>query len=287
MLPSMILRARRWFLLVLCALDATLFLISRAEAPPGVLRVSFLDVGQGDAVYTRAPSGNDMLIDGGPSDVVLRSIAEAMPWGDRAIDAVIATHPDADHIGGLPSVLSRYDVGMLFESGAPSKNGIEAELHRLRDRKGVESHIARRGMRIDFGDGAVFDIFSPDRDMSTTTDTNLSSIVGELRYGSTSIMLTGDAPREVERRLVSLDGVGLRSDVLKAGHHGSHTSSDEAFVRAVGPSYAVISVGKDNRYGHPHQDVLAMFERLGVETLRTDERGTIELISDGSRIVVK
>lgn len=247
----------------------------------GSLFVYFLDVGQGDAVYVRTPSGRDMLVDGGPSRSVIRRLSEAMPWHDRSIDVVLETHPDADHIGGLPDVLSRYDVGVFLEPGVESGNSIDDELSRVRQKKGVESIIARRGMRINFGDGAYFDILFPDGDVSRS-ETNAASIVGALRYGSTSVMLTGDSPKQVEARLVSLDGSRLRSDVLKAGHHGSRTSSGLGFVGAVSPRYAVISAGAQNRYGHPHREVLDIFEGVGAEVLMTGEEGTVVFVSDGS-----
>ncbi len=249
------------------------------------LQISFLDIGQGDSIYIRSPSGKDMLIDGGRSSVVLQRLSAVMPWHDRHIDIVLATHPDADHIGGLPDILKRYEVGMLVESGAPTKNAIQGELQRLAKEKHVENVIAKRGMVFDLGAGAEFDVLYPDRDMSKEKDTNSASIVGQMRYGSTTVMLTGDSPKSVETYLVSLDGSKLKSDILKAGHHGSRTSSGEAYVKVVAPEYAIISAGKDNRYGHPHQEVVDVFQRLGVEMLRTDEDGTIRFESDSKKFI--
>lgn len=250
------------------------------------LRIYFLDVGQGDAIYVRAHYGHDMLVDGGPSSTVLRRLSEVMPFYDRFIDVVVETHPDADHIGGLPSVMERYGIGVFIEPGVSSPNAIDDELARIRDEKGIDTLLARRGMQIDLGGGASFDILYPDRDVSYL-ETNTASIVGQIRYGSTTVMLTGDSPKVVENALVRYYGDALRSDVLKAGHHGSHTSSGESYVRIVSPSYAVISAGKDNRYGHPHKDVVDTFEKLGVHIFRTYESGTIECVSDGHGISCK
>jgi competence protein ComEC len=248
------------------------------------MTISFLDIGQGDAIYMRAPSGRDMLVDGSAGPAVLEALSGAMPWYDRDIDVVIATHPDSDHIGGLPLVLSRYGVGMFIESGAPSKNVASRELSRLVAGRSIPRIVAKRGMRVDFGDGAAFDILFPDADMSSTEDTNAASVVGQMRYGATSFMLTGDSPKAVEDHLVSLDGSRLRSDVLKAGHHGSRTSSGEGYVKTVDPRYAVISAGKDNRYGHPHAETLALFGSLGVSVARTDTEGTVVFSSDGKEV---
>jgi competence protein ComEC len=206
-----------------------------------------------------------------------------MPFYDRSIDVVVETHPDADHIGGLPLVMERYDIGVFLEPGVSSPNAIDDEIRRVRGEEGVESILARRGMQIDLGGGTSFDILYPDRDVSYL-ETNTASIVGQVRYGSTTVMLNGDSPKVVETALVKYYGDGLQSDVLKAGHHGSHTSSGEEYVRTVSPSYTVISAGENNRYGHPHKDVIDLFNSLNIPVLRTSEIGTIEFVSDGKTI---
>jgi competence protein ComEC len=252
----------------------------------GLLEVHFLDIGQGDAIYVRTPSGRDMLIDGGPSRILLPKLAEVMPFHDRSIDVVVETHPDADHIGGLPHLLERYHVGFFLEPGIESKNAIDDELRRLIKERNIEKAIARRGMKIDFGDGTTLEILYPDGDVSGLKDTNEASIVAQLRYGSTAVMLTGDASKRIENVLIST-GIDLGSDILKAGHHGSRTSSGEGFVKAVSPKYAVISVGRDNRYSHPHKEVVEVFEKSGIRIFRTDLEGTIRFISDGIDIFQK
>jgi len=224
-----------------------------------------------------------MLIDGGRSVSVLRRLSDVMPWSDRRIDVLVETHPDADHIGGFPPVLERYDVGVFIEPGIESSNAIDDEIRRLIHEKGIESVIARRGMTVNFGDGTVFHILFPDRDVSHLDDPNDASIVGRLVYGETSVMLTGDAPKSTEGLLVSLDGIRLKSDILKAGHHGSRTSSGEVFLRMVDPDHVIFSVGKDNTYHHPNEEVVSLFERLGIEALRIDELGTVGFESDGKK----
>ncbi len=252
-----------------------------------ILELYFLDIGQGDAVYVRSPSGQDMLIDGGPSSVVLRRLAEVMPWSDRTIDVVVETHPDADHIGGLPDVLKRYTVGMFVQPGIESKNSIDDEITRLLKEQNIPSIIARRGMVFDLGQGVFFNILFPDRDVSSFKDTNEASIIGQIVYGSSTVMLTGDAPSKIEIYLVLQNGVALKSDILKAGHHGSRTSSSQEFVKMVQPLFSVISAGKDNRYKHPHQEVIDMFLSHNIDILRTDKEGTIRFISDGKQFTRK
>lgn len=279
-------RLHRYILITLFALTILFSYLLYLEYRDRYLRVYFLDVGQGDAIYVRAPGGHDMLVDGGPSSIVLRLLSEVMPFYDRFIDVVVETHPDADHIGGLPLVIERYGVGVFIEPGVSSPNAIDDELQRIREERGIDTLLARRGMQIDLGGGVSFDILYPDRDVSYL-ETNTASIVGQVRYGSTTVMLTGDSPKVVENALLQYYGEALQSDMLKAGHHGSHTSSGELFVRAISPRYAVISAGKDNRYGHPHKDVVNTFEKLGVHIFRTDESSTVECVSDGSSISCK
>lgn len=254
-------------------------------AEDGLLHVYFLDIGQGDAIYIKSPGGKDMLVDGGPSDIVLQRLGHVMSLGDKIINYVVETHPDADHIGGLPSVLSKYKVGEFIEPGIESNNSIDDRIRTIRSEKGIPDVLARRGASFDLGGGVRFDILFPDKDVSHFKDTNEASIVGQVVYGSTTVMLTGDSPKKIENYLLSLDASGLKSDVLKVGHHGSRNSSGETYIAAVDPTYAVISAGRGNRYGHPHEEVLNILSSQGAIVLRTDEKGTIEFKSDGKKIM--
>ncbi|PJE74477.1 MAG: hypothetical protein COV01_00360 [Candidatus Taylorbacteria bacterium CG10_big_fil_rev_8_21_14_0_10_41_48] len=279
-------RIHRYFLLTLFFLFVVFSYLLYLKYEDRYLRVYFLDVGQGDAIYIRAPGGHDMLVDGGPGPIVIRRLSEVMPFYDRSIDVVLETHPDADHIGGIPSVMKRFHVGLFMEPGVESGNVIDDEIRRLRNENGIDSILARKHMNVNLGGGAFFDILYPDKDVSYL-ETNTASIVGQVRYGSTTVMLNGDSPQVVERTLVRQYGDTIQSDVLKAGHHGSHTSSGEGYVRAVSPNYVVISAGLDNRYGHPHREVVDLFNTLGIPMFKTYELGTIEFISDGKNIVPK
>lgn len=273
--------------LVLGVLTVVIWMSVAQASTGGELRVTFLDVGQGDAIFIQSPSGAQMLIDGGKNRAVIRQLSKIMPLFDRSIDVVLATHPDSDHIGGLPDVLKRYRVGLVVQSSVLDPEGVDAEaLDAAVAREGEGGSVqivAERGQVIELGDGVTFEILFPDRSVSQI-ETNTGSIVGRLVYGSTSFMLTGDSPDEIEKYLVLLDAEGLQSTVLKAGHHGSRTSSSLQFVGYVSPEYAVFSRGCDNSYGHPHEEPVALFARLGIETFDTCEDGAITFVSDGTTV---
>lgn len=262
-------------------------LVLTAQAHGGVLTVAFLNVGQGDAIYIEAPNGNQMLVDGGPNTAVLRELSAVMPWGDRSIDVVLATHPDKDHIAGLIDVIESYEIAQYFDSGVENDTGVYQTLLKTVSESNVPLTYARRGMRIVLdsteGEEVYADILSPDSDV-THAETNSGSIVLHLVYGEIEFMLTGDAPKNVEAHLGMLDGKDLESDVLKAGHHGSKTSSLAQFVDLVNPQFAVISAGKDNRYGHPHQEVMQLFKDRHIQTINTADVGAIIFTSDGMSV---
>ena len=240
-----------------------------------------LDVGQGDALFIESPTGTQILVDGGPPRKILSALPRVMSPFDRSIDAIIITNPDLDHIGGFLEVLKKYKVGQVFEPGTFNESKTYENLEREIKNKNIPNTLARQGMRLDIGGGAVIDILFPDRDVSWW-DANEGSIVAKLTYGEISIMLTGDATSETEKVVLEDYAAGkLASDILKVGHHGSRTSSSSEFVKAVSPSQVLISNGKDNKYGHPHQEVLDTLSSFGAKILRTDFLGTIIMKSDG------
>ena len=247
------------------------------------LAVYFLDVGQGDAIFINTPNGNQMLIDGGRNKQVIVELSKIMPIYDRSIDVVLATHPDSDHIGGLSFVLDRYQVRGFIDSNKSSDTTTSQVLESSLKANGAKKITARRGMRVVLDRDIYFDILYPDRPVENL-ESNEASIVGRLIYGQNSFILTGDAPKKVENYLIFLDNEELSADVLKAGHHGSHTSSSEAFVRTVAPTLAIISAGQNNQYGHPHQEVINLFKTLNILVLNTANRGTIKITSDGRTI---
>lgn len=235
--------------------------------------VTFLNVGQGDAILI-SQGDVEILIDGGrTSKELLARLGRHIPFWDRRIEFIIATHPDADHIGGLPALLRTYQVEQVLTTGAES----ETETSRLfqeavRQRTGHGPTRVFRGATLELPRGGKLTVEYPRQPIAGVVpdaDTNEGSIVVRFTYGETSFLLTGDLPRE-ETVLPEEPPV----TVLKAAHHGSKYSTSEAFLRLVQPKEAVISVGK-NSYGHPSPDVLERLRRIGAVIRRTDEEGDI------------
>ncbi|MEX2341275.1 MAG: MBL fold metallo-hydrolase [Candidatus Paceibacterota bacterium] len=253
---------------------------------PELLCVVFLDVGQGDAAFIQSPSGRQMLIDTGRNQDVLRALSEVMSFSDRDIDYVMATHPDADHIGGLGVVLDRFSVAHIIRTDNESDTALWGEAKEKIEVEGAMVTTAMRGQRFDLGGGVYLDVLFPDVDV-VDYESNASSIVARLAYGEISFMLTGDAPKSIEEYLVLIEGEYLESDVLKVGHHGSRTSTSELFLAEVSPTYAVISAGKDNSYGHPDLEVTDALFNAGVETFNTADHGHIIFWSDGKAVSLK
>ncbi|MBI2475913.1 MAG: MBL fold metallo-hydrolase [Candidatus Taylorbacteria bacterium] len=275
------------FLALLFAATILIWYAVIREDRGGILKIAFLDIGQGDAIYIEAPNGNQMLIDGGPPRTVLSALRKVMPFYDRSIDMLLVTNPDKDHMGGFVDVLKSFKVGEVVEPGTQSPSATYAELEKTIAEKSVPKILAERGQTIwlDKKHGVGFHVLFPDRDVSGLA-TNNGSIVGRLVYGNTSVMFTGDAPDNIEHYLVLLDGKKLKSDVLKVGHHGSRTSTSEEFVGFISPTDAVISDGLHNKYGHPHQETLATLAQFGVKVFRTDQLGTIVMKTDGENLTV-
>lgn len=264
--------------LALIALLAAAWFVQR---PDGRLHVAFLDVGQGDAILITSPRGRQVLIDGGryPS-TVLDELGEQMPFWDRSIDLLVATHPDDDHVAGLVSVAERYQVGRLMTNGAATESD-PAYAVLLATLGAGAVHAVQVGEVIDLGDGVRLEIVHAGP--AAASGDNDASVVARLTYGQLAVLLTGDAEEEAEGAMLR-SGRPLGSVVLKAGHHGASTSSSTPFLSAVAPQVIVISAGAGNSYGHPAPAMLARAAAIGAIVLRTDEMGTIELISDGERM---
>lgn len=244
------------------------------------LTFAMLDVGQGDALFIESPTGTQVLIDAGPPRKILSQLLHVMPAFDRSIDAIIITHPDQDHIGGFSDVLKTYKVGKVFDPGILDDSKTHQNLEDEIKNQNIPNILARRGMHLDLGGGAVIDILFPDQDVSSW-ETNEGSVVAKLSYGKISVMLTGDAPQSTERIILSENfPAQLHSDILKVGHHGSRNSSSLEFLQAVSPEYALISDGKDNKYGHPHKEVLDILNQIGAKIFRTDQDGTMVMKCD-------
>ena len=251
----------------------------------GRLSMSVLDVGQGDAILIETPAGHHILIDGGASGQALtEALGAELPFWERTIDLVMLTHPQEDHLAGLIEVLERYDVREVLSTGRGNDTPTFEAWRSLILRQGIPYHEARPGETIDLGDGAVLRVLAPDAEALAADEINDSSLVLKLTWRKVSFLLTGDIEAEGEAALLRNE-TDVRAQVLKVAHHGSRTSSSGAFLRAVDPTVAIVSVGADNTFGHPSPRVL---DRLGgAIVLRTDLHGTVRISTDGERVWVE
>jgi competence protein ComEC len=250
------------------------------------LEVDFLDVGQGDSILVKTPSGLNILIDGGYDNKVINRLPENMePW-DKQIDLMILTHPHDDHVTGLVEVLNRYKVKKILATGAlHTTPNYLAWLKEIRDKQ-ISLQIIDSPQNIDLGD-AYLEIIYPDRSLEGKEVENLnnSSIVSRLVYKKTAFLFAGDIEKEIEKYLLDKK-IDLRADVMKANHHGSDSSNTESFIKAVNPEYAVFEVGRDNKFNLPDQRIIKRFERLGIKAYRTDYDGTVRFLSDGNKVIL-
>jgi competence protein ComEC len=280
----------KWVILPLLVV-AILVWSAALTMPDGKLHVSFLDVGQGDAIAIRLPNGQDILIDGGPDpQKIILALSKELPFWDRTIDLVVCTQPQADHVTGLIEVLQRYKVKQVLEPGVSYNSSVYQEWLRAVEDKRIQHNIARAGQEIDLGKGIKMEVLNPPAKLfeGTTDDVDNNGVVLKLSWGEISFLFTADIREDIELELIG-QRANLRSTVLKVAHHGSRTSTSEQFLAAVDPEVAVICVGKGNPFGHPSPEVLQrLITRLGEENVyRTDEDGTVEFITDGERLWLK
>ncbi|MCX6703680.1 MAG: MBL fold metallo-hydrolase [Candidatus Zambryskibacteria bacterium] len=273
---------RLWVLILLFLVTIGVFYTAfRIQNHP--LKVAFLDIGQGDAIFIESPTGNQIIFDGGPGSALVSQVSKQISLFDRTIDMIVVTNPDRDHFEGFIPLLERYTVTTLLEPGVTAdKNPLYQELKKSVQRKNITAHVARTGERILLGGGAYIEVLFPDRDVEDVSH-NDGSLVARLVYGETGVMLTGDTTKNIEKYLVGKYPNSLDSDILKVAHHGSETSTSDEFVKAVSPDIAVISAGKGNSYGHPRQATLDTLIKNKVQTLVTMNEGTIVFESDGKR----
>ncbi len=256
--------------------------------PDGDLHVYFLNVGQGDAILIQTPSGDDILIDGGPDEAVLSELGEVLPFWDRKIELIILTHPDADHVSGLVSVLERYEVEEVWMTGVAHHSSVYEMFLNLIETQNISSQIVTLGYSKIFDGVMSLEVLFPFENFyqEEVKDVNATSVVCRLDYQSKSFLFTGDAPIDVELEMVN-EGLFLTAEILKAGHHGSRTSTSLDFLEAVNSEVAIISCGKDNRFNHPHSEVIENLELMNIETHRTDLEGRIEMIVDNGGLLMK
>lgn len=273
-------------LLFLIIINIIIFYAVSLSDHKGLLKVTFLDVGQGDSIFIESPDGNQILIDSGANKNISNVLSRVMPFYDRSIDAVVATHPDQDHIGGFPEILKRYKVGRYFDNGLVGKTSTFKEISKELVIEKVSEERLIKDEIIDLGDGVFLKVFYPNIKLEGD-DTNKNSVVMKLIYGDSNILLTGDIPTDVEKYLTMTSGEELDSDILKVAHHGSKNSLSEEFFSAVSPEYSIISASKDNSFGHPHKEIIDALNSIGTNILRTYEMGDITFVSDGNKFVLE
>ena len=247
----------------------------------GELRVSFIDVGQGDSEFIELPNGETLLIDAGTNETGADVVNYIESLGYSSIDYVVGTHPHEDHIGGLDDVIRTFDVESVYMPKVTADTKTFEDVLDAVAEKGLSINTAKAGVTLVDGDGLSVKMLAPVLD--EYDNTNDYSAVIRIVYDDTSFIFMGDAEQYAE----SLITGDVSADVLKVGHHGSSTSTGEAFLQRVSPSYAVISCGFDNSYGHPHIETMEKLGSLGIPVLRTDEMGTVVAESDGTEINIK
>lgn len=263
-----------------------------ATRPPSALTVTVLDVGQGDSILIQSPSGRTMLIDGGGEigadrsgwDVGRMRVVPALRRaGVRRLDVVMLTHPHNDHVGGLRAIVENFPVGLVLDPGVPFPSPSYLRFLRLVEDQRILYRVAREGGSVDLGAGVRLTILYPPEPIPQIggNPVHAGSVVARLVYGRATALLAGDIEAPAERYLLD-HGAPLGAQVLKVAHHGSHTSTTPEFLDEVRPQIAVISVGMDNAFGHPHQPTLDTLTAAGVAIFRTDLDGAVKLTSDGA-----
>ena len=252
---------------------------TRADTTKANLKIHFLNVGQGDSTYIKLPNKKDILIDGGPDNKVLTELGKVMDLGDRKIDLVILTHPHTDHLDGLIEVIKRYEVGEIWETKVQYPSKTYESWQKIVREKGIKDKEGIKGVEQNF-DGIKFSVLFPISSLENKTIDNLNnaSIVNRLEYNQFSALFLGDAEKSSQTEIMDQ---AKFTTVVKTAHHGSKNGINEDFLKIIRPVIAVISVGRDNSYGHPHKEALAFFNSLASQIFRTDQDSTVQVASDG------
>ena len=241
------------------------------------MAVHFIDVGQGDSIFIQAPNGKTMLIDGGIKGAGKTVVEYLRAQGVTKLDYVVATHPDADHIGGLVSVLNSISIKEFIDSGKVHTSQTYEEMLTLINDKNIRYTVPTAGDTVALDPSVAVDVLASDEHAS---DNNDASIVLRVTYQNISFLLMGDADHGIEKQLLQ-GGNDVEATILKAGHHGSNTSSSAQFVQEVSPMATILSYGQDNKYGHPHKEVIDVLTQVGSDIYGTAESGTIVVTTDG------
>ena len=257
---------------------------SQASKPEGQLIVKVLDIGQGDSILIRV-GGQVMLVDTGDIASREKLVAYIKKEGISVIDKLILTHPHNDHIGGVAAIFDNFAVKQIYDSGQPHTTATYRKYMETVEKKKIPFALLARGGKIEIGAGATLQIMAPEKPFLTEDngqlDLNNNSIVAKLVYGSFSMLLTGDTEKQSEARMVKNHGAELKSTLLKVAHHGSNTSSTAEFLKAVAPEAAIVSLGANNDYHHPHPSIVKRYNDQKVKLYRTDQDGTVTISTDG------
>ena len=266
-------------------LTAILVWASVLALPDERLQIHFLDVGQGDAILVRTPEGHTVLVDGGPDPLVLASqLGKILPFWQRRIDMLVLTHGDSDHLAGLLPLVDQYRIESVLEPPGMPESALLTQWHASLASHGIIPRQVWLGAQVRLGSEVSLQMLSPDLELASSADasTNTGSLAMQISMGRCRVLLMGDADELAESRMLQQGGI-TPSLLLKVAHHGANTATSEAFLEVALPQYAVISVGEDNRFGHPEPAVLDRLVQAGCRVYRTDQVGTIRLSTDGSR----
>lgn len=249
------------------------------------LRVTYLDVGQGDGALISFPDGKTALIDGGPGKKVLEGLGRNIPFYKRKIDIVFLTHPHADHVSGLVHTIERYEVGRVVVTRAVHSTPEYREFLELVKKKKIPVTEGIRGTEFDFSAGNKVRVLYPQNPVDSQNLNNTSEVM-MLSAGGTKFLFMGDLEKDGSDKLIALEP-DLKADVLKVPHHGSQNALSDGLYKKVSPRYAVISAGEDNRYGHPHAEVVRFLETAGIKYFRTDKDGDVKFETEDGKITKK
>jgi len=273
---------KKYFLVVLILVFSFVYAEIAKTPSPDSAEIYFLDVGQGDAELIQK-GDFQILIDGGPSDVVLTELGKVMPLSDRKIDIIVLTHPHADHLAGLNLVLERYEIGQIYGSGVlNTTNGYIEFLNKIKD-KGIKFKVAKLAETVvPFPDSELDFLWPGEKYLKQNlSNLNNSSLVTKFCYFSSCALFIGDIETDEQTEMFEYyssekSGDIFNADILKISHHGSRNGTNELTLKNIKPKYAVIEVGADNKYSHPHAETVSILKKLMIQILRTDQSGTIK-----------